>query len=372
MGKRTSGEGTIFQRKDGRWVSRLGMENGKPWEAYSATAEEANEKLLKARYARSRGVPVVFERQTVERFLTRWLRDVVKPGTRPRTFQAYETAVRLHIVPELGRLNLQQLSSEHVQELISRKREENALSAKSIRAVRGTLARALKWGLEIGAVARNVATLTRLPRIPDHEIRFLNDDEARRIIAAVKGTRYAAMYVTALNLGLRRGELCALQWDSLDLDRGTLRVNASLQRMDGALRVAEPKTPQSNRVLTLPKNVIVALRVHKSRQAQERLASGPKWRDGGWVFCSNRGTAFEPRNLDRHFSQLLKNAGLPHLPFKNLRHSCASLLLSEGEDLRVIQEILGHSSIATTAKFYAAVTPKRMRAAADKMDAILG
>jgi integrase len=374
--RRGLGEGTIFQRRDGRWVSRLtlGWEGGRciRWESYSPTEAEAQDKLLKARYEHSRGLPVAVERQTVAQFLEHWLSEIVKPSRRPRTYESYELTVRLHIVPTLGKVRLEKMTPQQVQNLINRKAQEGKLSSRTIAYIRAILRQALNQALKWGLVARNAAALTSRPRIAHYAIRPLDDAEARRLLDAAKGTRFEAAYVIALNLGLRRGELLGLRWQDVNLDTATLRVNQAVQRVDGKLQAAETKTDSSRRNLSLPQSVVAALRAHRIRQLQERLLAGITRQDSGLVFTSHRGTPLEPRNLLRDFARILQRAQVPRVRFHDLRHSAASLLLAQGIPMRLIQEILGHSSIAMTADLYAHVAPTLMREAAAKMDALLG
>lgn len=157
----------------------------------------------------------------------------------------------------------------------------------------------------------------------------------------------------------------------LDLERGTLSIRSQLQRAEGALRLVEPKTARSRRTLQLPAVAIEALRAHKVRQLEERLAAGPAWRDSGLVFTTAIGTPLDARNVVRQFHGLLARAGLPRMPFHTLRHTAASLLLAQGLDIRVVQQVLGHSQIGLTANLYAHVAPTLLKDAAERMDAIL-
>jgi integrase len=374
--RRGQGEGTIFQRRDGRWISRvtLGWEGGRQirWEAYSATEAEAQEKLLEARHSRSRGLPVAVERQTLAQFLEHWLSEVVKPSRRPRTYQSYELTARLHIVPALGKIRPEKLTPQEVQALLNRKTQEGELSPRSVAYIRGILRQALNQALRWGLVGRNAAALTSAPRIPHREIQPLDAADARRFLDTAKGTRLEALYTVALNLGLRRGELLGLRWSDIDLENSSLRVLQAVQRVGGKLAAAETKTVSSRRTLTLPLSVVATLRSHRARQLQERLIAGSAWQESGLVFTSRVGTPYEPRNLQRDFERILKHSQVPKVRFHDLRHSAASLLLSQGVPLRLIQEILGHSSIAMTADLYAHIAPSLMREAAEKMESILG
>jgi integrase len=171
----------------------------------------------------------------------------------------------------------------------------------------------------------------------------------------VKGSRWHALYVCALMLGLRLGELLGLRWEDVDLDAAILAVRQNSVRVDGELRYQPPKTRRSRRTLPLPAPVVTALREHKARQAADRLALGPDWIDTGLVFTTGRGTPIEPRNLTRHFYGVRDRAGLPGVRFHDLRHTCITLLLNLGVPPHTVQTIAGHSHINVTMTIYAHV-----------------
>jgi integrase len=390
MAKRGRSEGSIFKRKDGRWVGSLnvGWENGKRKRKhfYAATAAEIRERLLKARSDHSRGIPVAVERQTVKQFLESWLEHTLKPRAKPRSVESFTVIVSKHIIPEIGRIRLEKLTPQHVQALLEKKRQPYKLKTKagkeiekrglapqsiaSIRTVlRSALAQALKWGM----VARNVATLIDPPRIPRPQVHVLDVDGARKLLETARGNRFEAIIVLALTIGLRRGEILGLRWSDVDLEQRSLRINQGLQRIWGKLQVTEVKTEHSRRGLVMPESVIRVLKIRRARQAQERLLAGLEWKDTDLVFTNPKGGPLEPITLHRDYKEMLKTAGLPtQVRFHDLRHTAASLLLAEGVHLRVIMELLGHSSITLTANTYAHVMPAAMRDVADKMESIFG
>src|SRR5262249_50654398 len=149
------------------------------------------------------------------------------------------------------------------------------------------------------------------------------------ILEAVAGHRLAALFTLMLYTGLRRGEALGLRWSDVDLDRRSLRVGRSLQRLNGQLVLGETKTEQSRRVITLPLGAVSALREYRSRQLSERMRLGPDWEDTGLVFTTQWGTAIDPRNVKRVFDTLLADANLPQMRLHDLRHACASWLLAE-------------------------------------------
>ncbi len=158
----------------------------------------------------------------------------------------------------------------------------------------------------------------------------------------------------------------------MDLEQGRVAVSRALQRQKGrGLVLTETETDRSRRTIAPPVPLVASLRAHRVRQLEERLAAGCRWRDGGFVFASSVGTGLEPRNLHRAFKAVLTRAGLPNIRFHDLRHSAASLMLAQGVPLRVVMEVLGHSSISLTANTYSHVMPTLVRDAAEKVAAVL-
>jgi integrase len=199
----------------------------------------------------------------------------------------------------------------------------------------------------------------------------LSSAEARTLLAAAADDRLFAVYVLALVLGMRRGEVLGLRWSAVDLDGGTLRVRSSLQRVGGQLVLSSAETRRARRAIPLPRAVVKVLRVHRESQAAERVAA-EVWSDDDLVFTTSIGTAIEPRNVNRHYEGLLDKAKVRRVRFHDLRHSCASLLFELGVPLRMVMEILGHSQISTTSDIYTHVMPAQYREVADTLDAWLG
>jgi integrase len=204
------------------------------------------------------------------------------------------------------------------------------------------------------------------------EVKPFTPDEARLFLEVIRGDRLEALYSVALAVGLRQGEALGLRWGDIDLNSGTLRVRSALQWLYGKPHFVEPKTERSRRSIALPRVAIDALRPHRTRQFEERLIAGSSWQEHGLVFATTVGSPIHPRNLVRHFHRTLEKAGLPKKRFHDLRHTCASLLLAQGVQPRVVMEILGHSQISLTMDTYSHVIPALTREAANHMDAILG
>jgi integrase len=371
--RRGQNEGTIFKRQDGRWSAAisLGYRNGKLWRktVYGKTRAEVQTQLTKALHDKEQGLQVAVERQTVTQFLDRWLEEFAKPRIRPKTYRSYEQTIRLYLKPKLGHYILEKLAPQHVQTMMKELTDEvSAHTARYARTVlRAVLGRALKWGL----VARNVSTLVDPPRVTRLQVNPWTPEEAKTFLNASRGDRLEAIFSVALALGLRRGEALGLRWQDVNLDEKILKVVNQLQRADKKLQLVEVKSESSHRTLPLPEIVVLALRAHRLRQLEEKMAAGKDWEDSDFIFTTSLGKPLDERNLLRHFHTIIKNAELRHQRFHDLRHCAASLLLAQGVDLKVIQEVLGHSSIVLTMNTYAHVMPVRKRDAADLMDAAL-
>lgn len=370
--RRGHNEGSIYRRKDGRWTAVLTIGGGKRKYYYGRTRAEVQAKLASAAAGLSNGLtPPASERLTLGQFLNGWLSDTVKPSVRPSTFRGYESKVRIHILPSLGKQPLAKLTPQKLEAFFNQKRMAGLApqTVQHLRAiVRAALNDAVKWGL----VGRNVATLVDGPRVPHRDIQPLSPDEARQLLEAVATHRLGALFSVALAVGLRQGEALGLRWDDIDLDAGTLTVRKALQRIDGEFQLVEPKTARSRRTIALPSAAIEALRRHRARQMEERLMAGSTWgNDWGLVFTTATGQPLQGTNVTRTFQQLLARAGLRRQRFHDLRHSCASLLLAQGVHPRVVMETLGHSQIGLTMNTYSHVLPPLQREAAAKMDEVL-
>ncbi|HMM43469.1 MAG TPA: site-specific integrase, partial [Thermomicrobiales bacterium] len=212
-----------------------------------------------------------------------------------------------------------------------------------------------------------------VPRAERREMTTLSREQVERLLAATVADRDHAIYVLAVTTGLRQGELLGLRWSDVDFDAGRLAVQRSLQRQQGkGLVFVEPKTARSRRSVTLSQRAVAALRDHRVRQLEERLALGSEWQDVSLVFPNLTGGPMDGPTLTGRFKAALVLAGLPVIRFHDLRHSAATLLLEEGIHPKVVQELLGHSTITLTLDTYSHVTATMHDQAATTMDRLFG
>jgi integrase len=245
------------------------------------------------------------------------------------------------------------------------------LSPRTVEYCRAVLRRALNQAVRWGYIPRNVATFVDAPRSQRPDPQPLSPEEVRSFLAAVKDDRLLALYSVAIALGLRQGEALGLRWDDIDLRGGALSVRRQLQRIDGSLQLVDLKTARSRRTIRLPEVLVQQLTTHRSRQDEERRLAGTRWHEYGLVFTTTLGTPIDARNLVRWFHEHQERAGLRHIRFHDLRHTCATLLLVQGVHPRVVMEILGHSQISLTMDTYSHVIPTLQEDAAAKMNTLL-
>lgn len=343
---RAHGTGSIFQRKDRKgkqWVAQIILGNGKTRQTYYMTQKEAEDALNEMLYQYRRGTLITEKDQTVKQHFAYWL-DIHKTRVRWSTYLQYRRLVNKHILPMLGNRSLQKLSARDLDALYARKLEEG-LTPAYIRDIHVVIHLALKQAVRWRLITYNVSEDVSPPReSQSHQRQILTPEQAQKLLAIAKGHRLGAMLTLALTTGMRRGELLALRWQDIDMQHGTLLVQRTVSPLAGSGYVErEPKTAKSRRTIKLPHFVMDVLEEHRTHQLEARLKSGNKWEEHDLVFCNRYGGFLSPAVLLHQFSSLLKNAGLPHMRFHDLRHSAATILLSMGVSATVVQELLGHS-----------------------------
>jgi integrase len=295
------------------------------------------------------------------------MNDYKKLDLRPTTWQSYEQLIRMHIKPAIGHVPLQELQSEHLQKLYNEKRAAG-LSPRTVRYIHAVLHAALRQAVKERKITWNVSEATVLPPIKHKETRALTPEEQVAFLSVLDGDRLGVAFLLLLGTGLRRSELLGLRWEDVDLENGLLYIRRGLVegRKVAPLIVQEPKTDKSRRVIPLPKLLVKALARHR-----ERLLLEENFQSDGPVICNTKGKPLFPSNLNRKFYELRKKAGIKHVNPHALRHTFATRLLENGEHLKVVQELLGHSRVSTTGDIYSHVSPQLMRGAMDKLGEML-
>jgi integrase len=368
--RRGRGEGSIYQRADNQWCATVSVGydsqgRRKRRTLFGATKAEVQEKLAEVQMTLLEGTFIEPSKLRVGDYLDRWLEDAAKPSIRSTTHASYAGIIKNHIKPKIGGVLLSSLTPIHVQAMQSSLARDGASPRvrQLVHAVHsGALKQAVKWDL----VVRNVCNAVDPPRVPKKEIEVLSQADVTKLLTAAKVNRFEAMFVLALGTGMRLGEIFALKWESVDLDRAALAVKHTLVEVNGQLTLAEPKTAKSRRRIDLPARVVSALRRHRKAQIKEGFPDVP------WVFCNSVGGPLRRSHFHANvFKPILEAAELEPIRFHDLRHTSATLLLSAGVHPKVVQERLGHAQISITLDTYSHVMPSLQVEAAEKLDAAL-
>ena len=359
MARRGNGEGSITKRKDGRWMGRYTVhdaEGPKQKAVYGKTRAEASAKLRQAMVDADQGLVFDDENLTVGTYLERWLSDSVRGSVRGSTFESYRRQARRYLIPAIGRVRLKKLTHMQVRHLY-REMQDRGLSARTVQYTHAVLHRALKQARRWNMVAVNVSEAVDVPKVEREEMRPLDARQMRRLLDTAReaGDRLEAFYVLAVHTGMRPGELLGLKWEDVDLGAASLQVKRALS-MTGEFTA--PKTKRSRRRIDLGSASVAALKARRKDQLEERMMKAGLWEDRGLVFPSSVGTPLSHRNVVRAFKNALKRAGLPETTrLYDLRHTCATLMLSRNVHAKYVQELLGHASIALTLDTYSHVLP---------------
>jgi integrase len=333
---RANGDADVYPRrnKDGKVVGYRGSfwvetSQGRKRRYVSGKTKAETRTALSQAKADSRGGFFVAGKDlTLAEYLSRWLSGPVKTrDLKAVTYENYQRHVRVHIVPALGHLKLTRVTPDLVQDFYDSKIAAGE-KPSSVRYMHAILHNALEHAHKRNLVPQNADSKTEPPKVRPPEIRPLGADQVKTFLHAARGERLEALYVVAVTAGPRIGELLALRWTDVDLERGNMRVARTLSRAKNGPRFTTPKNGKG-RSITLTRQAVEALRNHRKRQNEERLRSGTLWEDNGLIFASETGTPLRQGTVDRRsFKPLLRRAQLEGVRFHDLRHTCATLLLS--------------------------------------------
>ena len=376
--RRANGEGNIRKRKDGRWEGRYTVghdpETGKAIikNVLGKTQAEVKEKLKKAI---EENVGIDYGRAktyTVGSWLEVWMENYAKVKLRPSTFKTSQGFMKNHIKPQIGGIPLADLTSLDLQRFykhlldggrvdrIEAKKKPKGLASKTVRNIHQIISSALKLAVEQRLIARNPADGCALPKAERKEMQTLPVEQLTSFLREAKDSGVFALYYIDLTTGLRRGELLGLKWLDIDLEKGDLRVQRQIGRIDGKIIEMPLKTKNAYRTLPLSADAISVL-------MQQRRKTG----NSEWVFPSPSGGPVSPDSVLHMLHRVLKRAGLPKVRFHDLRHTFATMALQNGVDVKTVSSMLGHYSAGFTLDTYAHVTTDAQLKAAQTMGNIL-
>jgi integrase len=280
--RRGNKEGTIYQRKDGRWCAQVSL-NGRRLTHYADTQRECREWIKETLAQIDEGLTIDGARTTLGNYLEQWL-ETIKPSVQPNTSKQYSWVVHQYIIPDLGTVRLKDLRPDHIQSFYSAKLEAGT-GERTVHMIHSVLHRSLAQAFKWGLITRNPASVVDKPRVKRREMQILDVDQVRALLNAAQGDRLEALYYMAVTTGLRQGELLGLRWSDLDWESGRLQVQRQLLRVRGqGLVLSEPKSDNGRRLVTLGPVAWDKLSAHQERQQQERLFAAERWQRYNLIF----------------------------------------------------------------------------------------
>ncbi|MBM6923688.1 site-specific integrase [Hydrogenoanaerobacterium saccharovorans] len=373
--KRANGEGSIRKRSDGRWEGRYTAgydpETGKriTKNVLGKTQAEVKEKLAKA-IEESKKLDIVrSDEYTVAEWLRLWYELYAKPNIRPTTADNYHRGIESHVIPRIGEIKLKKLTSRDIQKMYkdlqengrlrkSQKREKPGLSNSTVRGIHMMLHNALDRAVKERLILRNPTEDCIIPKIQKQEMKILHPEDMKAYLEAADKRGVLPMFYLELVTGIRKGELTALLWSDLDEERRTVSVSKqAVEDRNRNVTISRPKTENSVRKISIPQSAVELLRQeHKNHP------------DNPWMFPSPRtGEMYHPDSIAKLHEKILRDTGLEHIRFHDLRHTFATMALQNGVDVKTVSSMLGHYDAGFTLRTYTHATRQMQEQAAEKM-----
>jgi len=375
--RRKNGEGTIRQRKDGRWEGRIVIgydENGLPKtkNVLAKTKMECTEKLVKLKEKCGAATERIKSDMPFGEWIDFWYQTYCKPTIRLTTQACYENRIYQHIIPDIGKIPLNKLSQADLQQfyakikkggrLIRAEQFGDGLSDRTIRGCHGNCRSALEKAVQDGLIRTNPAVGCKLPPKKAKEMQVLTREELQRFLIQAKSDGYYELFLLELGTGMRRGEILALQWDDLNFNNGELHIKRQVYGLKGELHISTPKTKSSIRTVVLPLSLM------------KILAEYQKTVDSKWIFPSplDNNKTRNPSSVRKRLQIILACAGCKKVRFHDLRHTFSTMALEHGMDIKTLSVTIGHVSAATTLDIYSHITDTMQKQAAVKIDRKIG
>ena len=332
------------------------------------TQKEVSQKLKAATTAIDEGTYTAPSRMTVGQWMDIWVSEYLG-GVKPRTADNYKGVVNHRIKPGLGAVKLDALNPHAVQNYYNGLTKEG-LAPKTVKNVHGIFHKALQQAVSNGYIKTNPADACILPRPVRRELKPLDEDMISAFLQAIQGHQFADLFTVTLFTGMREGEALGLLWDCVDLTKGTLTIDKQLQLIRGSRGQYQmvPTKNSKSRSITLAPSVVKVLHNVKRKQLENRLRYGLLWEDSGFVFTDELGHHLSASSVYKSFKKVMEQIGSPETRFHDLRHSYAVAAIKSGDDIKTVQENLGHATAAFTLDVYGHITEKMKQDSANRME----
>lgn len=371
------GNGSIRQRSNGMWEGRYTAgrdpRTGKQIQrsVYGKTQKEVAQKLRQVTFEIEEGTYSEPSRMTTGQWLDMWIEEYVN-NVKEMTLNLYKSNINVRIKPGIGHFRLSELTTTHIQRFYNGlMKGDKPLTAKTVKNIHGVLHRALEQAVRLGFIKANPSDNVSLPRVQRAEIKPMADDDIALFLNALHGEPLEYLLITDLFTGMRRGEILGLTWDCVDFDRGTITISKQLIHLrdgSGEYRLTSPKNGKT-RVIAPAQSIMDILQKQKSLQDSMRREAAGAWSNPeDFVFTNELGHHLYHSNVYRNFKRIVASIGMPETRFHDLRHSYAIAALQSGDDIKTLQENLGHHTAAFTLNVYGHVSDKMRQESARRMD----
>ncbi len=336
------------------------------------TKKDAQKFLTAKQREKDLGVLIEPAAMPLNEYLDKWLNEIAKHRVRESTFIQYSNVVKMYLVKHLGLIRLSDLQAYQIQKVYG-DMQSKGLSARTVRYAHNILSSALKQAVKWKMINQNPCEICELPRMEKTEMMYFTPEETVSFLNTAKANRWFPLFLLAIETGMRPEEYLGLQWKDIDFENKTLSVRRAVNKtIGGRFIFVEPKTKRSSRSIPMSNSCLTALKTHRIKQLEERMKLGASYENLDLVFASEIGSIYDIKNLrDRHFKKIRDEAGLPEIRLYDLRHTTATLLLSAGENPKVVSERLGHASIVLTLDTYSHVLPTMQAEATNKMEKMM-
>ena len=366
--RRSPGEASYRRRTDGTWEGRI-THNYKPYSVYGKTRGECKAKIELLKEKLCLGVDT--STPSLNEWMQLWLDDYVAVDRKQSTVENYESVMKNHVLPELGRIRVDKLAPSDVQRLIGKLRKKG-YSARYIRGIHHVLRCSLNAAVARKMIAVNPAAGAVVPKLQHVDMDTISATDVTKLQEAelFESEPLFACVLLMLFTGLRRGEALALRWSDIDLEHNTLVVQRELVKVHGGTLFQSTKTRTSNRLIPFGSWMKSVLINHQESQS-DFIKKTKGYNNGDLVFARENGNPYYPDSLRKILHRILKKVGLPAVRVHDLRHTCATILMLSGVHPKVVQEILGHSNISVTLGTYSHTMPSMKKDAVEIFDNFL-
>jgi len=367
--RRGNNEGSIFKRKDGRWVGEVSL-NGRRLTKYAKTQKECRDWVNETLGKIDHGLSFDGAQLTLSQYMESWLSGK-ELARRPSTVRNYRRYMNLYILPALGRMKVQAILPAHIRQLYMRMQHEGK-GARTIQLVHVTLHCAFSQAVKEGLVGYNPMEAVERPKVETKRYDILTEEQARTFMAAAKGHPLETLFFLALTTSMRKGEILGLMWTDVDWEKSIIRVERQLQPVSfegGAL--VPTKTKSGRRAIMVGPGALALLKEYREKQELQKALAGDRWQEHGMIFTTSIGTYIDQTKVSRAFKQVLREANLPDIRFHDLRHTSISILLDNGTPVNTVQSRAGHSKASVTTDIYGHAMARSQQQAARMIEEIV-